>query len=168
MGVCLKFIAGLVDNNKLNYPKALLFFLPTFFLFSCSRNEEKASLEYSGAFKPIFLQTTQLFDTNQPDAGIAYLNSAFRKISQPSVNDKFRYYGFHYALYQKAKLDYKRAFLYADSMMIAARESQDREQYVSNVAEANYAKGDTYFSLKQYNDAYQCYFQGYVLGKHDL
>ncbi|MGZ4001647.1 MAG: tetratricopeptide repeat-containing sensor histidine kinase, partial [Mucilaginibacter sp.] len=77
-------------------------------------------------------------------------------------------YGFHYVLYQKAKLDYRKAFLYADSMMMMAKESQGREQYVSNVAEANYAKGDTYFSLKQYNDAYQCYFQGYVLGKHAL
>lgn len=168
MGYLLKFPGAAVDNTRLNSSKVFLFLLPAFFLFSCTKNDEKASLEYSDAFKPVFLQTTQFFDTNQPDLGIAYLHSAFGKIKSPSVNDKFRYYGFHYVLYQKAKLDYKKAFLYADSMMMMAKESQGREQYVANVAEANYAKGDTYFSLKQYNDAYQCYFQGYVLGKHDL
>ena len=155
MGTIWKIFGGLAGDIRLNYLKIFLLVLPSLLLFSCSKNEDKASLEYSDAFKPVFAQTTQFFDNNQPDAGIAYLNSEYSKINQSSVNDKFRFYGFHYVLYQKAKLDYKRAFLYADSMMMMAKESQDREQYVSNVAEANYAKGDTYFSLKQYNDAYQ-------------
>jgi len=153
---------------KLNLHKVFFFLSFIFLVSSCAKNEDKDTLEYSDAFKPIFARTTLYFDTNKPDAAVYYLDSAFSKIKKPAVNDRFRFYGFHYVLWQKAKNDYKRAFVYADSMMMMAKESQGRIQYVSNVAEANYAKGDTYFSLKQYNDAYQCYFQGYVLGKHSL
>jgi len=49
-----------------------------------------------------------------------------------------------------------------------AQKSVTTEQYTANFAEANYAKGDTYFKLAQYNDAYQCYFQGYLMGKKYL
>jgi two-component system sensor histidine kinase VicK len=37
-----------------------------------------------------------------------------------------------------------------------------------NYAEANFARGDSYFELKQYNDAYQSYYQGYLTGKNYL
>jgi signal transduction histidine kinase len=168
MGHFIQFAVGFAGKIRLNHRRILFLVLSAFLLASCAKNEDKDSLEYSDAFKPVFGRTTHFFDINKPDAGIYYLDSAFSKIKKPAVNDKFRFYGFHYVLWQKAKHDYKRAMLYADSMLIMAKESQGRAQYVANVAEANYAKGDTYFSLQQYNDAYQCYFQGYVLGKHAI
>jgi len=168
MGHFYIFGEGYAGKIKLNLHNVFFFLSFILLLSSCAKNEDKDTLEYSDAFKPVFARTTQLFDANKPDAAVYYLDSAFSKIKKPSVNDKFRFYGFHYVLWQKAKTDFKRAIVYADSMMMMAKESRGRKQYVANVAEANYAKGDTYFSLMQYNDAYQCYFQGYVLGKHDL
>src|SRR3569833_2718288 len=53
-------------------------------------------------------------------------------------------------------------------MLMMAKKSVTRKQYVSYYAEANFAMGDAYFSLSQYSPAYQCYYQGYFMGKNNL
>jgi two-component system sensor histidine kinase VicK len=150
-----------------NYPKISLFLFLPFLLFSCNKSETFSD-DYSDDFKPIFNKVTYCFDFAQPDHGIRYLDSAFRTIKSPTIDDKFRFYGFHYVYSQKTKHQNKQALLYADSMLMMAQKSVTKQQYVSNFAEGNYAKGDAYFSLNQYNDAYQCYFQGYLLAKNYL
>ncbi|MBS1525926.1 MAG: HAMP domain-containing histidine kinase [Bacteroidetes bacterium] len=170
MGPYSKSAAALQNNDflkKWGYFYALLPFLLLITFAACNRTETAAP-GYSRAFKIIFNQTTHYFDHNQPDKAIHYLDSAFREIKSPTIDDRFRFYGFHYILAQKARLDFKQAMLYADSMLMMAGKSVTKEQYVSNFAEGNYAKGDTYFSLKQYNDAYQCYFQGYLVARNYL
>jgi len=143
----------------------LFFFLCVF--SSCNKKSVEAS-DYSDAFKLVFNNTSHYFDYNQPARGIYYLDSAFAHIRQPNLNDKFRFYGFHYVYQQKTKGNFKQALVFADSMLSMARQSVSKQQYVSNFAEGNYAKGDAYFSLNQYNDAYQCYFQGYLIAKNYL
>lgn len=139
----------------------------SFIISSCSKKNTGPD-DYSDAFKPIFAHTSHFFDTHRTKQGLHYLDSAFTQISNPSINDRFRYYGFHYVYNQKSIFNYRKALLYADSMMMMARQSVTEIQYAYNFAEANYAKGDTYFVLEQYNDAYQCFFQGYLLGKKHL
>src|ERR1700761_6296126 len=134
-------------------------------LGSCN-NKPADNGDYSEAFKPVFATTSRLFETNKPGIGLHYIDSSYNKLSTPNINDKFRLYGFHYIYYQKVKHNYKAALLYADSMLLAARQSVTKVQYAYNFAEANYAKGDTYFALQQFTEAYQCYFQGYLLGKN--
>ncbi|ASU34097.1 tetratricopeptide repeat-containing sensor histidine kinase [Mucilaginibacter xinganensis] len=97
-----------------------------------------------------------------------FIDSSFRTIKKPYVNDLFRYYGLKYLYYKKGIIQPKKALLYADSMLIMAKKSVDRKQYVSNYAEANFAMGDAYFSLENYSNAYQCYYQGYFMGKNNL
>ncbi len=160
------------DKNKLtalaiNSRKAWLFLLLTFIFAGCSKKDSDPG-DYSDAFQKVFNQTSHYFDFNQPAQGIYYLDSAFAHINKPTVNDKFRFYAFHYVYAQKVKLNYKKALALADSMLVTAQKSTGKQQYVSNFAEANYAKGDSYFSLNQYNDAYQCYFQGYLIAKNYL
>jgi two-component system sensor histidine kinase VicK len=136
-------------------------------LFACNKKAAEPG-DYSGDFKPVFEQTSHYFDYNMPARGLYYLDSAFSHIDKPTINDKFRYFSFHYLYQQKTKRNSKQALVYADSMLKQAQRSVSKEQYVSNFAEANYAKGDAYFSLNQYNDAYQCYFQGYLIAKNYL
>jgi two-component system sensor histidine kinase VicK len=155
--------AFIISSRKL---WLFLIFLP-FIISSCSKKDTGPD-DYSEAFKPVFARTTHFFDTHKTKEGLHYLDSAFNQISNPSINDKFRYYGFHYVYNQKAIFNYRKALLYADSMMMMAHQSVAEIQYAYNFAEANYAKGDTYFVLEQYNDAYQCFFQGYLLGKKHL
>ncbi|MBS1529750.1 MAG: hypothetical protein JSU01_05555 [Bacteroidetes bacterium] len=144
----------------------LLLLLP-FFLNSCNK-KENASTSYSEAFKGIFNQVNRDFDHGQPEKGLLYLDSAFAKIHDPTIDDRFRFYGFHYNYWFNTKQDYKKSLPYADSMLMMAQKSVTRDQYAANFAEGNYAKGDGYFGLKQYNDAYQCYFQGYFVAKNHL
>lgn len=143
-----------------------LYFSP-FLLISCNKKGIEPNA-YSDAFKPVFVKTSHYFELGQPARGMYYLDSAFIHIKNPNLNDRFRYFGFHY-IYQKAtKGNYKLALAFADSMLSIAKQSASKQQYLSNFAEANYAKGDAYFNLNQYNDSYQCYFQGYLIAKNYL
>lgn len=146
---------------------SLFLYFFSFLIISCNKKAIEAN-EYSDAFKPIFVNTSHYFDFGQPAKGIYYLDSAFVHVNNPNLNDRFRYYGFHYVYQQKTKGNYKMALMFADSMLSIAQKSVSKQQYVSNFAEGNYAKGDSYFSLNQYNDSYQCYFQGYLIAKNYL
>ena len=146
---------------------SLFLYFFSFLIISCNKKNVEAN-EYSDAFKPVFANTSHYFDFGQPARGMYYLDSAFVHIKNPNLNDKFRYFGFHYVYQQKTRGNYKLALAFADSMLTTAQQSVSKQQYVSNFAEANYAKGDTYFSLNQYNDSYQCYFQGYLIAKNYL
>ncbi|HEY4197695.1 MAG TPA: tetratricopeptide repeat-containing sensor histidine kinase [Mucilaginibacter sp.] len=162
----------IADKNRLyalivNSRKVWLFLLLPFILLGCNKKGNDPG-DYSDAFQKVFNQTSHYFDFGQPAQAIYYLDSAYAHIEKPTINDRFRYYSFHYVYAQKAKNNYKKALVYADSMLVTAQHSVSKQQYVSNFAEANYAKGDTYFSLNQYNDAYQCYFQGYLIAKNYL
>lgn len=137
------------------------------YLTGCEKKSDDSG-RYTEGFIPIFNQTTRYFDTDQTEKGLNYLDSAFRELSSPSYSDRFRFYAFHYVHYQRVLHNYPRALLYADSMMQMANKTTDKRDYVHYLAEANYAKGDTYFDLHQYNDSYQCYYQGYLIGKSYL
>ncbi|MDB5153404.1 MAG: tetratricopeptide repeat protein [Mucilaginibacter sp.] len=164
------FITG--DKNKLrafliNNCIVWLFLVLPLVISSCNKKNTDSG-DYSEAFKTVFNKTSHYFDFNQPTQGINYLDSAFERMDKPTINDKFRFYGFQYVYSEKVNHDHKQGLLYADSMLVEANKSITKQQYVANFAEANYAKGDVYFSLNQFNDAYQCYFQGYLLAKSNL
>jgi len=146
---------------------SLFLYFFSFLIISCNKKNIEAN-EYSDAFKPIFKNTSHYFDFNQPARGIYYLDSAYTHIKKPNLNDRFRYFGFHYVYQKNTKGNYKLALTFADSMLSIAQQSASKQQYVSNFAEANYAKGDAYFNLNQFNDSYQCYFQGYLIARNYL
>jgi tetratricopeptide (TPR) repeat protein len=89
-------------------------------------------------------------------------------INSPNIDDKFRALSFHYVYWYKTKGDYKRALLYADSMLMLAKKSADQKQYVSNYVEAKMAIGDAYFSAQQFDEAYHHYFEGFRVGKNNF
>jgi signal transduction histidine kinase len=157
-----------VFSKYVSYGVIWLFFLLfSALLNSCVQKKPGAS-GYSDAFKPVFDKTSLLFATNRVDQGLHYLDSAMARINKPNLDDRFRTFGFHYVYWKRVKSDNKKALLYADSMLTLANQSVNKQQYVANYAEANFALGDAYFSMQQYNDAYQHYFQGYMIGKNNL
>ncbi|WP_457127166.1 tetratricopeptide repeat-containing sensor histidine kinase [Mucilaginibacter sp. HD30] len=137
------------------------------YLTGCEKKSDDSG-RYTEAFLPIYNQTTRYFDADQTQNGLNYLDSAFNELSSPSYSDRFRFYAFHYVHFQRVLHNYPKALLYADSMMLMANNTTDKRDYAHYLAEANYAKGDTYFDLHQFNDSYQCYYQGYLLGKSYL
>jgi two-component system sensor histidine kinase VicK len=137
------------------------------YLTGCEKRSDESG-RYTEAFLPVFNQTSRFFDADQTEKGLHYLDSAFNELSSPSYSDHFRFYSFHYVHYQRVLHNYPKALMYADSMVQMATKTTDKRDYVHFLAEANYAKGDTYFDLNRYNESYQCYYQGYLLGKSYL
>ena len=137
------------------------------FFTGCEKKTDNSG-RYTDAFLPIFNQTNRFFDADQTEKGLNYLDSAFNKLSAPNYSDRFRFYSFHYARYQRVLHNYPKALLYADSMIQMANKTAGKEDYVANLAEGHYAKGDSYFDLHQYNESFQCYYQGYLIGKNYL
>ena len=142
-----------------------LIIIPLSFLFSCRQKPKHTykDQDYSDAFQAIFNKVNKLY---KPTEGIKYLDSAFKTIKDPTINDRFRYYGFHFMYARKATHDARQELVYADSMFNIALKGSDEKSYISNFAEANFAKGDAYNDLKQYSDAYKCFYQGYYIGKN--
>lgn len=136
-------------------------------LLSCGKKDTDTG-DYSEQFKIFTLKLASPQYHRNLEVEQQYIDSAFRKIKNPYVNDIFRYYGLKYLYYKKGIMKPGKALLYADSMLMMAKKSVSSKQYVSNYAEANFAMGDAYFSLSQYSNAYQCYYQGYFMGKNNL
>ena len=138
------------------------------FSFSCTKKQPADNGEMSAEFKPVNDTVTKLNATKRPIQGIKYLDSAYHHISNPSLGDRAHYYGYHF-MYSKRELrNTKLELAYADSIMIIAEKISNLKSYVSNIANANFAKGDAYFDLNQYTTAYRYYYKGYILGRNYL
>ena len=137
-----------------------------FFITCCHNNETTG---YSKAFKPVFDTVTIYFETNRLGQGLHYLDSSLNHINNPTTDDQFRTYGFHYVYEYKAKLNFEKSMLYADSMLNLVSEKVTNDaRYVPDYVEASFAMGDSYFKLQRYDEAYQHFFKGYVTGKSSL
>jgi two-component system sensor histidine kinase VicK len=144
----------------------MVFICLTFILLiSACRQKKETPTGYSEAFKPVFDSVTILFGTNRLAPGLHYLDSSLKNIHNATIDDKFRAYAFHYTYEYKEKKNYKKALLYADSMLNLANQNSNDAQYI---VEANFIMGDAYFNMQRYNDAYQYFFKGYTIGKNNF
>src|ERR1700743_354464 len=123
-------------------------------LFSCKKTPKHTykDQEYSDEFKVIY---DTMNDPKNQKHSMGYLDSAFNAINDPTLNDRFRFYGFHFVYARRAEHDSRKALLYADSMYSIALKGANEKSYVSNFAEASFARGDAYFDLPQYSDSYK-------------
>ncbi|WP_461452583.1 tetratricopeptide repeat-containing sensor histidine kinase [Mucilaginibacter sp.] len=138
------------------------------FFSSCKKQQPADNGEMSAEFAPINDSVAKLNATKRPKQGIKYLDSAYHQLSNHNLDDIAHYYGYHF-MYSKRELrNTKLELAYADSIMLNAEKSNNLKSYVSDIANANFAKGDAYFDLNQYTTAYRYYYQGYILGKNYL
>lgn len=133
---------------------------------SCKENKTGPS-EYSKQFKPVFDSTSRLLELNQFNRALVYLDSSIKDIPL-NTTDKFRVYGFHFWVNNRIKHNNDQALSYADSMLQVIQHSSDKDRYLSCYGEANFAKGDALFDLGQYSEAYNSYYQGYLIGKNSV
>nr|WP_067058359.1 tetratricopeptide repeat-containing sensor histidine kinase [Mucilaginibacter sp. L294] len=123
---------------------------------------------YSDEFEKARQQIELSWSKEKVKEGLLALDTAFNKIARPTINDRFRFYGYHFVYYQKTVSQYNRALAYADSMLAVNSKSAKTKQYFYNIADASFARGDALFALKQFSEAYQSYYQGYLIGKNYL
>jgi len=133
---------------------------------SCKENKA-GYWGYSKQFKPVFDSTSRLLELNQPDRALAYLDSSVKYI-QLNTADRFRVYGFHFWVNNKIRHNNDKALAYADNMLQVIQHSLNKDHYLSYYGEANFAKGDALFDLGRYSEAYNSYYQGYLIGKNSL
>ncbi|MGZ3874347.1 MAG: tetratricopeptide repeat-containing sensor histidine kinase [Mucilaginibacter sp.] len=157
----------LVINNIFRFRNAWFLFAAALFLCSCSKKATDNG-EHSEKFKVLLADMTSLNNPRTPDEDQRYLDSAFRTIQHPHFYDIYRFYGFKYTYYKKHAYNPKKEVLYADSMLIIAKKMMNSSQYAARYAEANFDLGDAYFELSQFSNAYECYYQGYFMGKNTL
>jgi two-component system sensor histidine kinase VicK len=119
-------------------------------------------------FKLIEKRVDSLLGTDKSAEAIRYLDSAFRHVTNPTISDRYKVYGFHYFYTQKHLGDSKAALLYADTMLTLAKESIHTHEYAALYADANFAMGDASFSLQRYDEAYQHLFQSYLIGRNTV
>ncbi|QKJ29233.1 hypothetical protein HQ865_05515 [Mucilaginibacter mali] len=140
--------------------------LPTLIFSSCDQRSDGVA-ELSKEFKPIYDSTDRLFSANRFDEAVHYLDSASQGITLSPI-DRHRKAAFHYNHFNKIKHDYEKALLYADTMVITANQLTNKQQYIAFLGDANFARGDALFNLGRYNESYNSYYQGYLLGKTNL
>ncbi|MFD0764863.1 ATP-binding protein [Mucilaginibacter lutimaris] len=112
------------------------------------------------------MKTTESYwQKGKVKAGLDYMDSAFNKLPSPTLEDRFRYYGFHFVYYQKTVSQFERSLAYTDSMIAVNNKITNAKVHAHNIADYSFARGDAFFELKQYTEAYESYYQGYATGK---
>jgi len=135
------------------------------FFPSCKKNTPADKGELSPEFSAINDTVIKLNGTKKEKEAMVYLNNKYSKLT-PTLADKIEYYRFQFMYSKKITRDRKQELLYADTMMMMAGKVTNLKQYVYDYADANFAKGDAYFDLNQYTNAYRYYYEGYILGKN--
>ncbi len=158
----LKYIS-FPRNNRFLLLASLIFL--AFFTGCKTKNADKTI--YTPGFQKIYEKVNEISDSD-PDSGVKYLDSAYQKLKSPNVDDNFRRLSFHFLIAGKIHRNFKKALVYADSMLTCINDNGGQKQYPSDFAEANFAKGDAFFELHDYNNAYNFYFTGYHVGKSYL
>ena len=135
---------------------------------SCQQvqNEQEIVLDPAPVFKTILDRAVQFSDSNRNEASFHYVDSAFdANKDKMTVVDKFFYYNFYFTTYHRSG-NQEMALKYADSMLIEAnKKGRDNNKML---AEANYAKGDAYFALSQYEEAYYYTYLAKTQVRHNL
>lgn len=138
-----------------------------FILSSCRQQAKFDSTDYSATFKAILDTTIRLMESN-PEKGLKYLDAAFKTLSHPNVNDRFRYFGVHCLYYGMVKHQSGPTLFYATKMQEVIIKNGGEKSYPTDLAEADFAIGDALFDLKKYSEAYKLFYSGYNIGKNYL
>ncbi len=94
------------------------------------------------------------------DTSLHFLDSVFAAYPSADLTARFYYYGYACGYYHLSGVNYAKALLYADSMLLLVHNNpgiKDREKLD---AIANISKGDVLLSAKEYDGAYQYYYFG--------
>jgi two-component system sensor histidine kinase VicK len=88
---------------------------------SCNqKSTRKDTGEYSDEYLAVQTQADKIWAQNNIDGSMHFMDSAFRRLPNPTINDRFRFYAFNYLYYQKLKFNFDKGLLYADSMLAMA------------------------------------------------
>ncbi|WP_448700180.1 ATP-binding protein [Mucilaginibacter sp. AW1-3] len=155
-----------IDNN---IRLIFLYFICCAFLsllFSCNRQQNNDSSSANDFTKEID-KARDLYNNN-PDKGIHYLDSLAAKHRDIGTANQFEAYEMHCAYFYHAHVNYDKAMLYADSMLNLIQNSGNLKAYTKQLGIAYFSKGDVYFAVNHFPEAYHYYYLGKVTGKDNF
>lgn len=145
--------------------KLLLSFVFFLFLISCSQQSDER--KFSAGFLNV-LDTANRKSDKDLNSGIKYIDSAFSHLKNTTPNDNIRRLSFHFVRAMRVRHNNREGLLYADSMLYVVNENGGQKKNPLLYSEACFAKGDVYFTMHDYGNAYPIYFTGYQIGKNHL
>lgn len=137
------------------------------FLALCSSCDQRHGNDDPDKLNKLFESVTRVWDVS-PVRGLRYLDSAVAKQSNMTIADKFEYYRLHCFYNYRATKNYRRALLYADSMQNLLESTHNEKKYAKQYSISAFSKGDIYFAIDQYPEAYKCYYKGKVIGRNNF
>jgi len=138
------------SNNRL----LLLFISCTICWTSCINYSSE--YDHPAYFKTFLTDFDSSINPNK-EAALLKLDAALKAFGQPGPGDMFEVYYRKRDYYYYVKKNYIVAMLYADSMLLFSGKKLDVERFAEMHARALFYKGDSYYKLKRYNDAFQYY-----------
>lgn len=140
----------------------LFLFLSLNVFFSCQYFSGHPK-DHPKFFDQVLETATNLKESGKIDSCFTFLNSKYKQIKNPGPGDLFRKYNFfrYYYLYEKS--DFNKAIIYTDSCLKVLEKYADEKLYYRDYATANFYKGDVYFELKKYTDAFQSIYKGKLI-----
>jgi signal transduction histidine kinase len=131
-----------------------------FLLFSCGKQDPP---DHPGHFDPVFKTANQLFDSGLYEQCIRFVDSVFRAFPKQGPGDKIRKYNHIKDCNFKLYSNYDSNLLYTDSILLVLQGRE--EDYPMEHMRALLSKGDAYFGLKRYHEAYPYYYRAKLVAE---
>ncbi|SHN09462.1 Signal transduction histidine kinase [Cyclobacterium lianum] len=127
----------------------------------------------SDAYKPLSQKTSEILDkssnllnSGQFKKSLVYLDSAYQEMEAPNTLDLWEKYNFLSRIYLNYDVDLDKSRQYLDSMFMVLEES--RQLYKKEYAQTKFLEGDLYKARKQFNNAFESYFEGRQFATQNL
>lgn len=147
-------------------PVKLLLFCLLITFFSCNKKTE--SFLSQSSYDKAHDRAILMYDNNKQDAAVKYLDSVYLISKKLDLKRTYGYYWLNYNYYYHYKNQPKPAMLYADSMLNLFDTPDKKLKYSSEYGQAHFYKGDILFDENDYNEAYQYFYSGKVIGSNSL
>ncbi|SEP07395.1 HAMP domain-containing sensor histidine kinase [Mucilaginibacter sp. OK283] len=154
------------NGLHINMLTRLLFICFVIIIFSCNRAAN--SFLSSAAFNKVLDSVSNMNDGGKKEEAIHYLDSAYRHSKNLNLLQTYSYYRFNYNYFYSVKADKNTSLLYADSMLSLFNTPDKKSKYATEYGQSYFYKGDVLFDQNRYNEAYENFYHGKIIGNNNL
>jgi len=134
--------------------------------FSCNRSAN--ILLSSAAFNKALDSANRMSGNGQANFALRYLDSAYQHSKDLDLIQTYSYYRFNYNYFYNSQSKKNTAMLYADSMLNLFDTADKIKKYTTEYGQAYFYKGDILFDQNRYNEAYENFYRGKMVGSNGL
>ncbi|HLK27522.1 MAG TPA: tetratricopeptide repeat-containing sensor histidine kinase [Puia sp.] len=141
-------------NNRTN--RWFLICAVIFSALSC--NNLTTRNEHPEYFNNLFKKVDSIGSQSNAEETMHYIDSAFYAFPNPGLIDKFERYDCIYKYWYFKKSNYLKAMDYSDSLLNLVADKTDNRKYAELYVRALFRKGDCYYKMKLFDDAFHYYY----------